>query len=216
MFYYYQTFVGLDELIDNPIIRSINVEAIHFGFNDDNSPYIHLNDHPPNDKIFDLLWNQLYLLKEQKIKIILMVGGGGGAYEMLFNHFDTFYPMFFYLISNKLDLFDGIDIDIEETVTISSIVKLFNKIHTDFGSNFTISMAPMNTELMYDKPGMAGINYKELYNLVGENISYFHVQAYDDFSLDCFKSIINNGYPESKLFLAWSLDNTIVILLKMH
>ena len=52
--YYYQTFIGLSSILksDTPVTH-IHLSAIHFGVNTDGSPYIHLNNYPPNNKIFD-------------------------------------------------------------------------------------------------------------------------------------------------------------------
>ena len=55
--YYYQTFKGLkDILVPDTMVTHIHVSSIHFGNNLDNSPYIHLNDYDPNNKIFDDVW----------------------------------------------------------------------------------------------------------------------------------------------------------------
>ena len=56
---YYQTFVDLTSLINlikdntNTIITDITLASIHFGYNNDNTPYIHLNNNPPSDKSFE-------------------------------------------------------------------------------------------------------------------------------------------------------------------
>ena len=44
--YYYQTFNGLDNIIDNPntYVTDIIISSIHFGYNLEN-PYIHLNNY---------------------------------------------------------------------------------------------------------------------------------------------------------------------------
>ena len=53
--YYYQTLCGLDDILNekNPKVSHIYVSSIHFGKNLDGTPYIHLNDHVPDDKIFN-------------------------------------------------------------------------------------------------------------------------------------------------------------------
>ena len=48
--YYYQTFIPLSlVLFANPYVTHIHLSSIHFGVNNDNIPYIHLNDYPPNN-----------------------------------------------------------------------------------------------------------------------------------------------------------------------
>ena len=60
-----------------------------------------------------------------------------------FNPFDIYYSFLKEFISEKRDLIDGIDLDIEEYVELSKIENLIKLIKKDFGSEFIISMAPV-------------------------------------------------------------------------
>ena len=116
--YYYQTFVGLDKLIQKPKdIDVIIVSSIHFDQNN-----IYLNDNLPNDPIFEELWEQTNTLSNHGVTIMLMVGGAGGAYEALFKNFSVYYPLLINLIKQKN--IQGIDIDIEEMVDINHVKML--------------------------------------------------------------------------------------------
>ena len=53
--YYYQTFNGLQDILDKQVVTHIHLSSIHFGTND-TSHYIHLNDYSPYDKRFDQVW----------------------------------------------------------------------------------------------------------------------------------------------------------------
>ena len=65
--YYYQTFNGLDDILSNPVNTDIIiVSAIHFGKNPE---YIHLNDHPPNDPKFNVMWDQVKECYNKNIKM---------------------------------------------------------------------------------------------------------------------------------------------------
>ena len=201
--YYYQTFVGLDKILEEPnIIDTIIVSSIHFGNNKDGTPYIHLNDLNPDDKKFDILWNQTKILvTDHNKEIILMLGGAGGAYGDLFNNYTTYYPMLLKTIKSH-NWITGIDLDIEESVSIDNVKMLIRDIHSDFGDNFVITMAPLAGSLMGDGTGMGGFIYKDLYNSPeGKFITRFNVQAYGSYSFDTFQTIINNGYPAEKIVL---------------
>lgn len=197
--YYYQTFIGTKEIKDNiKYVTTLNLSAIHFGFDINSIPYIHLNDNNPYDTIFDQVWIDLEELQKMGLEIVLMVGGGGGAYKTLFDNFDTFYPLLHKLLSDKIHLISGIDLDIEEDVDINNVITLINRINSDF--NFlTISMAPMATDLMYDEPGISGFVFKKLFKLMENKITRLHVQAYGNFTFDTFDKIVKNGYDPSKL-----------------
>ena len=199
--YYYQTFIGLkDILIPNTKVTHIHLSSIHFG-TDNNNPYIHLNDHQPTDPIFDSVWDDLKEAKKLGIKIILMVGGAGGAFQTLFSNYNTYYNLLKNLVYSKKDIIDGIDLDIEEQVSINNVEHLIKTIKTDFGSNFIITMAPIQNSMQSDQPGMGGFIYKDLYKTSGSLIDYFNVQCYFEYSVNAYKEIINNGYPIEKIVM---------------
>ena len=171
--YYYQTFTDLSPiLVKNTPVTHLHVSSIHFGLSN-NKPYIHLNDNNPTDTKFNQLWKDLEKAQSLGIKIVLMVGGAGGAYETLFNNFDIYYLLLKQLLNNK-KMISGIDLDIEEYVTIENVKMLMRRIKTDFPS-FTISMAPIQSSLEEDIQGMGGFCYKDLWKSPeGSLIDYFN------------------------------------------
>ena len=59
-----------------------------------------------------------------------MVGGAGGAFQTLFSNFETYYNLLKQtLIKYNLD---GIDLDIEEEVSLENVKLLINKLSIDF------------------------------------------------------------------------------------
>jgi chitinase len=200
--YYYQTFVGLKNILNsNNKVTHIHLSSIHFGTDENNAPYIHLNDLSPYDAKFDSVWEDLKAAKELGIKIILMVGGAGGAFQELFSNFNTNYSLLKELVLNKKDLIDGIDLDIEEEVNITDVEYLIKQLKNDFSKEFIISMAPIQYSIENDVDGMGGFVYKKLYLKVGSMIDYFNVQCYDDYSIDAYSKMIKNGYPEDKIVM---------------
>ena len=65
--YYYQTFVGLDDIIlSHPQdVDVIIISSLHFGIDKNGKPNIYLNDNLPDDPIFDKLWEQTQKLHYQ-------------------------------------------------------------------------------------------------------------------------------------------------------
>ena len=200
--YYYQTFVGLKDILTSDTkVTHIHLSSIHFGTDSNNNPYIHLNNNKPDNKLFDSVWSELETAKKLGIKVILMVGGAGGAFQDLFSNFDTYYSLLTELLLDKRNIIDGIDLDIEEPVTINNVERLIKTIKSDFGSHFMITMAPVQSSMESDQPGMGGFVYKTLYNSLGTHIDYFNVQCYYDYSVDAYKQMIKNGYPEDKIVM---------------
>ena len=81
--FYYQTLTDLTPIINKNLVTHIHLSAIHFGINQNNEPYIHLNDYEPDNKIFNNVWKQIEECQKNNIKIILMIGGAGGAFTYL-------------------------------------------------------------------------------------------------------------------------------------
>ena len=198
--YYYQTLNSLQPILYSNTVTHIHLSSIHFGTSN-NEPYIHLNDNPPYDTIFDDVWKELFIADNNNIKIILMVGGAGGAYTELFGNFEVYYGMLKTLINTK-SFISGIDLDIEEPVSLDNVKMLIKRIKKDFGPNFLISMAPVQSSLQQDYPGMGGFIYKDLYSSkVGKFIDYFNGQFYMNFSKDSYDIVVENGYPEEKVVM---------------
>ena len=210
---YYQTFNGIEEILDRPKnnnITHIHLSSIHFGKDDEdknNIGYIHLNNNSPYDKIFDSVWEDMGKANELGIKIIMMIGGAGGAYTELFQDFEYYYGLLYKLIKNK-PIIKGVDLDIEETVDLKNVKKLINRIRNDFGKDFIISMAPIQSSLEYDSKGMGGFIYKDLLNSPeGDLIDYFNGQFYSDYSLYAYDKVVNNKYKPENIVMGM-LGNT--------
>ena len=207
--YYYQTFVGLKDILncDNPVVTHIIVSSIHFGNNTDNSPYIHLNDYEPDNEKFIPLWNELEKASKKGIKIMIMVGGAGGAYGTLFSDFNTYYNMLKKTINNH-NYICGIDLDIEENVNLNNVKMIINKLEEDFGKDFIITMAPIASSLTNDFTGMGGFVYKKLFESPeGKRINWFNGQFYGSYSLEIFEDAVNNGYPSDKIVMGMLSGN---------
>ena len=200
--YYYQSFCGLDKILTH--INDIDViilASIHFGTNSDKTPYIHLNNNDPSDKIFYPVWKDINKASSQDTTILLMMGGAGGAYELLFKNFNTYYPLLKKIIKDNKCI-KGIDLDIEEEVDINNVKKLINILIKDFGKDFIITMAPVSTSLLYDSGSLGGFSYKELYKSEeGKYIKWFNTQCYGTFNKETFDNIIKNGYPSDKIVM---------------
>lgn len=211
---YYQTLISLQPIINilntkttwfslfsnQNLLSDITLASIHFGFNDDNTPYIHLNNDVPTSDKFISVYNELKTIKKYDVQINLLIGGAGSAFTDLFNNYNIFYPLLKSTITNTLEFIDGFNLDVEEEVTFDNIVKLVNNLKSDF-PNKQIIFAPLSNSLATDEPGMGGFSYKELDNKIGHLISYYNVQCYGDYSLDLFNKMVNNGYLPEKIVM---------------
>ena len=196
LIYYYQTFCGLQDILSSEYKPDIiHLSSIHFGEN-----YIHLNDKPPDSPDFDPVWSDCEKASEQGVKIVLMIGGAGSAYEQLFAD----YPKYYQMLKTTLEthpVITGVDFDIEEECSLDDIRMLMRDIRRDF-PDFTMSLAPVQSSLEADYPGMGGFVYKDLWNSrEGSWITYLNGQFYGNFSLESFDSCVKNGYPADKIVI---------------
>ena len=120
---------------------------------------IHLNATPGditlNDTQYDVprnaaLWSEDAILQECGISVLGMLGGAAkGTLTRLDTDddglFDAYYlPLKEMLLATKLD---GIDLDVEEPMSLDGIIRLIDRLRTDFGPEFLITMAPVATAL---------------------------------------------------------------------
>ena len=139
-----------DILTTDPVITHIHLSSIHFGIDETDTPYIHLNNDSPYDEQFYHVWAQLEKAHSLGIKIVLMVGGAGGGYLSMSDDYET-YGLLKELIGNK-PIISGIDLDVEEPVNMDMIQRLIRDIKTDMPRPLTVSMAPVQSALESDDP----------------------------------------------------------------
>ena len=194
--YYYQTFVGLEKLKGKEDVTNIFVSSIHF-----NNKNMYLNDNIITSGVFSKLWEETENLSENGVHMSLMIGGAGGAFKEFFSDYHHYYSVLVEFLTTK-PWFQGINIDVEENVNLDQLKYFIKQLRNDFGETFLITMAPVASSMSTDNSGMGGFSYKELYQSEsGEMIDYFLCQCYDSFSLETYKSIIDNGYPENKIVM---------------
>ena len=197
---YYQTFTGLQNFQQwkKPPITHIHVSSIHFGYDSTNQPYIHLNNYPPSNSKFDTLWKEVEQLStEGGVKIVLMIGGAGGAFTQWLSNFEVFYDLLQTTLT-QYPFIQGINLDVEESIGLSSISIILDRLIKDY-PHFEFSMAPISSSLSSNYPGMGGFSYRDIESKYGEHIAYYNGQFYGDYTPESFKRVIDNGYHPSKI-----------------
>ena len=204
--YYYQSFSSLHDLINLKLDNVyIYVASLHFGIDKEGERYISLNDSSPDSQID--LWTDIEIANEAGLNIMVMLGGAGGAYTSFFQDFNYYYNLLFNFLK-RYNFISGIDLDVEENSDLGNIRLLINKLRYDFGDKFIVTMAPIESAMVTDSPGIGGFSYKDLYkSREGQMINWFNVQAYNIFSEDIYTQIINNGYPPEKIVFGMLGDN---------
>ncbi|MCJ1397233.1 hypothetical protein MMC11_000425 [Xylographa trunciseda] len=170
-------------------------------------PPLHLNNHPPSHQRFFPLWTEVALLQAAGISVLGMLGGAArGTFALLDGsdaQFETHYrPLQDFLRTHRLD---GLDLDVEEPVSLGSVIRLIDRLRTDFGPRFLITLAPVAMALIVDQriENYAEFSYEALEVMHGREIAWYNTQFYcgwgDMSNTAHYEMIIARGFPVEKI-----------------
>ncbi|KAH8896660.1 glycoside hydrolase family 18 protein [Thozetella sp. PMI_491] len=193
-----------------PLITEKNIALTHLivcSFHINLNSEIHLNDYPPGDAHFDTLWQEAAVVQNAGVRIMGMVGGAAAG---SFNSqtldstdnatFEHYYGQLHDLIV-QYNL-EGMDLDVEQSMSQSGITRLVNRLYADFGSGFEITLAPVASALN-NGGNLSGFNYKTLESAVGSEIAFYNAQFYNGFgsmaSPSGYEAVVKNGFAANKV-----------------
>ncbi|PNP53461.1 hypothetical protein THARTR1_06155 [Trichoderma harzianum] len=178
--------------------------AIHLN---EDPTHITLNDHPPHHPRFETLWAELRILQASGVKVLGMLGGAAkGSYTRLDGsdaQFERYYlPLRDMIRARGLD---GLDLDVEEEMSLGGVVKLIDRLRSDFGKGFLITLAPVAAALLDHRSNLSGFDYEALEVMRGHEISWYNAQFYcgwgDMNNPIMYEMIIRKGWPIEKVVI---------------
>ncbi|MDF1488859.1 family 20 glycosylhydrolase [Tessaracoccus caeni] len=195
------TFVPLLPMVDSGNLTHLILAAVHI--TDDG--VVTLNDHPHDDPHHEQLWAEAAQVQERGVPVMVMVGGWapGTMCKLDGDDFDTYYPALRDFL--RAHAIQGVDIDVEQDMSLDGVIRLIDQLRADFGSEFDIILAPV-ASAMWGGDNLSGFDYEELYRRRGEQIDWVQIQFYSGYgSLEDTRDvqrIIDRGvYPVDKLVL---------------
>lgn len=207
---YIQTFhqngqaISLLPLIQNPTgLTHAILAAIHIN---GNPQHLTLNDDPPSHPKFTQMWSEVQQLKAAGIKILGMLGGAAqGSFQRLDGspqQFETYYLPLRDMLRQYG--FQGLDLDVEEQMSLPGIVRLIDRLKADFGPDFIITLAPVATALMRGRPHLSGFDYFALEAARGPSIAWYNAQFYNSWgwlnsTAHYDEVVLRNGWPAEKV-----------------
>ncbi|TWU70915.1 hypothetical protein ED733_000512 [Metarhizium rileyi] len=167
---------------------------------------IHLNDYPPDDARFYTLWNETQVMQNAGVKVMGMVGGAAagsftsGTLDGNEATFNKYYGQLREVIRRfKLQ---GLDIDVEQRMSQAGIERLVDRLRSDFGTKFIITLAPVASALS-NGGNLSGFNYATLESRKGSKINFYNAQFYSGFgsmsSTTDFNKIVSHNIGASRL-----------------
>ncbi len=149
------------------------------------APALTLNDHAPDDARFDVLWREVAAAQARGVRVLALLGGAAkGSYARLDVgeagvDFERHYALFAALLRRRR--LDGVDLDVEEPMTLAGIVHLIDRLRADFGADFLITMAPVAAALLRPRDprcNLSGFSYADVERLRGRDVAWYHAQFY--------------------------------------
>lgn len=174
---------------------------------------IHINEPPGNITLNDLpysspsnepLWLEVFKLQKANVKVLGMLGGAAlGSFTRLDGDTESFKkyyePLREMIVWTGLQ---GLDLDVEEEMSLSGIIRLITRLKSDFGTDFLLTLAPVATALQNGKH-LSGFDYEDLEAAVGHHIAWYNTQFYCGWgtleSPADYETIVERGWPPEKV-----------------
>lgn len=188
-------------LNENPIaVTHVILAAIHLN---ENPGDITLNDDPYTTPKLEPVWAEARTLRQHGIKVMGMLGGAAqGSYNRLDADDRAAFMRYYAPLRDmvRATALDGLDLDVEEDMSLAGIVRLVLQLRADFGPTFVLTLAPVAMALQErDNTGLAGLDpqrvldmlaghkrrtnlsgfsYRALEKAVGHEIDWYNAQFY--------------------------------------
>jgi chitinase len=167
-----------------PLVRN-NTGITHvilaaFHLNAPNPEHITLNDDPSHHSMYDALWAEVPLLQQSGVKVLGMLGGAAkGTFSCLDgdqSQFESYYAPLLAMI--RRHGLDGVDLDVEEPMSLVGIVRLIDRLKADLGEGFFITLAPVAAALL-GIGNLSGFDYRQLESQRAGSIAWYNAQFYN-------------------------------------
>ncbi|KAI1161972.1 glycoside hydrolase superfamily [Nemania serpens] len=198
-------------------VTHVNISAFHLNENEDNSEiWVTLNNYKPDDPYFASLWKDVKIIQGYGVKVLAMLGGWTkGVFSRLDKATDTdTFKKSYAAIKNVIDTFhlDGVDLDVEESMSQNGINTLIDRLVNDFGEDFIITLAPVASALSGGS-NLSGFDYVTLEKDKGDKIAWYNAQFYSGFgtmeTTSDYDDIINTKKFTATRVVAGVLTNKV-------
>jgi hypothetical protein len=197
---YYQTPINDKDLVSSPHLPRtvVYLSSLHLLYDQTTSAVsVILNDSPLQHQ--PLIIAKMKALRDKGAQIMVMLGGAGGAFKVLCDHFEASMAALA-LFFKSYPWIEGVDLDVEENIGLEQVQKVIKAFDSMLPAAFPITMAPVADAMKTDNKGLGGFSYTALCSTEeGKRISWFNVQCYSSYNQVTFKEIIDNGHDPQKL-----------------
>ena len=177
---------------------------------------IHLNPTPGhvtlNNDAYDApahapVWAEARALQAAGIAVLGMLGGAArGTFALLDGPDDARFRAHYGPLRDMVRWagLDGLDLDVEEDMSLAGAVRLVVALKDDFGPDFVVTMAPTASALM-GGPHLSGFDYALLEEIVGDYVAWYNTQFYNGWGsvqgMADMERIVERGWDLNKVVL---------------
>lgn len=140
------------------------------------------------------------------VKVLGMLGGAArGTFARLDGSeelFEAYYVPLRDMIRKYR--FDGLDLDVEEEMSLGGVVRLIDRLKGDFGGGFLVTLAPV-AEALRGGGHLSGFDYEVLEGVRGGSVAWYHVQFYNGWG-----SLGGFGDYDDILRRGWEVEKVVV------
>lgn len=191
--------------------------SFHIGVPGSSSPNLHLNDYPPSDPRFDTLWSEVAVLQAAGVRVMGMVGGaaaGSFASNTLDSTSTATFEAAYKQLHDAIVTYglQGMDLDVEQSMSQAGITRLVERLNSDFGPQFEVTLAPVASALQPGGgPNLSGFSYSQLASTISASasgrIAFYNAQFYNGFgsmaSPNDYEAIVKVGSQ-------WTPDTVLI------
>lgn len=168
---------------------------------------ISLNDDPPDAARNTLLWEEVQIFQDVGVRVLGMLGGAAQGSFARLDQSDAEFDSYYHPLRDMVRQhgFDGLDLDVEEEMSLAGMIRLVDRLKADFGPSFIITMSPVATALQ-GQPHLSGFDYEALEVMRGASIDFYNVQFYNNWGqlsdVLGYSAILRQGWLPEKVVLA--------------
>ncbi|KAK0749694.1 glycoside hydrolase family 18 protein [Schizothecium vesticola] len=208
--YYQTTHDSLGRPISMlPLITEKHIALTHLivcSFHINRNANLTLNDYPPSYPLFTVLWVETQLLRAAGVKVMGMIGGAApGSFDTYtLDGPDAVFEPYYLQLRDAIALYglQGMDLDVEQYMSLAGIMRLIRRLRADFGPGFIITLAPVASAL-WGGGSLSGFSYPELEATLGGEIAFYNAQFYNGFgwlgSTIYYDAAVSYGWHPSRL-----------------
>ena len=174
---------------------------IHFGYFHFSNLKLYLNKKDLTDGYFNEIWFDLGIATEKNIKCIMVLN-----VKYMDNDYKKYYNELSEFIKSN-NIIKGIDLDVENKISLENIKKLISDIKRDFPDllicisaiGYSMCVKDIETDYYYEKEWSFALFNK---SIEASYIDYYNCAFNeDDYTLDSFQAMIENGFIPEKIVM---------------